>query len=165
MQPMEKKKNNLKTTKTNPQARVIFWLVFIILIIGLGSYAFPSKLGQRRPAWESRAKSTLRSTGSSQLGYQNTNDLNNYGSFQALVDTMYIAEGYTQGNMIEGYSMSWEIGSSSVRIDSFTIIAFPRDTRKGYLNTFAITEDQIVRVYEPGPEHDFNSIKTWDPIL
>ena len=128
-------------------------------------------MSARRPAWESRAKSTLRSTVSSQLAYQRTNDLKSYGSFQALQGNLYIAEGYTLGNMIENYSMSWEISSSvvqtegPVKIDSFTIIAFPLDTAPRHLHTFAITEDQIVRVYEPGPEHDFNSVNTWDPIL
>lgn len=168
---MDEKKNNLKTTKPNPQARVIFWLVSIILIVFLGYLTVPNKLGQRRPAYASRAKSTLRSTGSSQEAYREVSNRNSYGTFQDLVNSLYIAEGYSLGNMIENYTMTWEIGSSSVvktsgplTMDRFTIIAFPLDTAPRNLHTFAITEDQTVRVYVP-EDNDFNSVKTWDPIL
>ena len=149
-------------------------LVVAAIIAIIAAIAIPQLLNARRAAWESRAKSTLRSTGSSQLAYQGTNNDKLYGSFEALVKTLYIADGYSLGNMIENYSMSWEVtlvddvrgaelDGSGIGSNKFTIIAFPRDTREGYLNTFGITEDQVVRVWTDGK--DLNALSTWDPIL
>ena len=153
-------------------------LVVAAIIAIIAAIAIPQLLNARRAAWESRAKSTLRSTGSSQLAYQGTNNDKLYGTFGALVTSLYIAEGYSLGNMIENYSMSWEVTTvddprsaglgQGVGIGSnkFTIIAFPRDTREGYLNTFGITEDQVVRVFDPTkPGASLDSLTTWDPIL
>ena len=149
-------------------------LVVAAIIAIIAAIAIPQLLNARRAAWESRAKSTLRSTGSSQLAYQGTNNEKVYGSFEALVSSLYIADGYSLGNMIENYSMSWEVtlvddvrgaelDGTGIGSNRFTIIAFPRDTREGYLNTFGITEDQVVRVWTDGK--DLNALSTWDPIL
>jgi prepilin-type N-terminal cleavage/methylation domain-containing protein len=152
-------------------------LVVAAIIAIIAAIAIPQLLNARRAAWQSRAKATLRSIGSSQLAYQNTNNDKLYGSFKALKGDMYIAEGYSLGNMIENYSMSWDISNpyqgtggsiaqGGIGNNKFTIIAYPRDTRKGFLNTFAVTEDQTVRVYNPdNPSNQFGSITTWDPIL
>jgi len=149
-------------------------LVVAAIIAIIAAIAIPQLLNARRAAWESRAKSTLRSSGSSQLAYQGTNNEKFYGTFQALKDDLYIAEGYTLGNMIENYSLTWEITrvedvygalGAGIGNNKFTIIAYPRDTRPGFLNTFGITEDQTVRVYRPDHGNVFESITTWDPIL
>lgn len=151
-------------------------LVVAAIIAIIAAIAIPQLLNARRAAWQSRAKSTLRSIGSSQLAYQNTNNQKFYGTFKALKDDMYIAEGYNLGNMIENYSMSWEISNPSTGTGSlgagignnkFTIVAYPRDTRPGFLNTFAVTEDQTVRVYNPDSPtgNVFDSVTSWDPIL
>jgi len=152
-------------------------LVVAAIIAIIAAIAIPSLLNARRAAWQSRAKGTLRSIGSSQLAYQGTNNKKFYGSFQALKDDLYIATGYNLGNMIENYSMSWEASNpasgtgtltgSGIGNNRFTVIAFPRDTRPGFLNTFAVTDDQVVRVFNSGPNSGnvYNSITTWDPIL
>jgi type IV pilus assembly protein PilA len=157
-------------------------LVVAAIIAIIAAIAIPALLNARRAAWMSRAKGTLRSTGSTQLAYQGTNNNKYYGSFRALKDTLYIAEGYNLGNMIENYSMAWTasnpstgtsaLGSGSgIGNNNFTIVAYPRDSRPGYLLTFGITEDQVVRVYNPdNPSNTFASMEdphvmTWDPIL
>ena len=150
-------------------------LVVAAIIAIIAAIAIPALLNARRAAWQSRAKGTLRSIGSSQLAYQGTNNQKFYGSFVALKDDLYIAEGYSLGNMIENYSMSWESTNPSSGIgaltgqgignNKFTIIAYPRDTRPGYLNTFGVTEDQVVRVFIPENGNVFDSLTTWDPIL
>ncbi len=163
----------------------IFVLVILIAI------AIPNPMSSRRPAWTSRAKGTLRSTGSSQLAYQGLNNNKSYGSFQALKDIQYIAEGYSLGNMIENYSMTWSVSNSPniydedsgvIGFNAFTIVAYPRINHPGYLLTFGITEDQVVRVYNPdgiasllqsgSPQglNEYNGlddprVNTWDPIL
>ena len=155
--------------------------IFVLLILILLSV--PNPTTSRRPAWMSRAKGTLRSTGSSQLAYQGMNNNKNYGSFQALKDIQYIADGYTLGNMIEKYSMTWSVSNSLTMSDessyhignnAFTIVAYPIYTNPGYLMTFGITEDQEVRVYNPENSdqglNEYNGLYdprvwTWDPIL
>jgi prepilin-type N-terminal cleavage/methylation domain-containing protein len=150
-------------------------LVVAAIIAIIAAIAIPQLLNARRAAWMSRAKGTLRSIGSSQLAYQSANNEKNYGSFTALQKVEDIAGGYTLGNMIENYSMSWTVSkpkgsirggtiAGGIASNMFTIIAYPRDTRAGFLHTFAITEDQVVRVYQDGVG-SFGAVKTWDPIL
>jgi hypothetical protein len=47
----------------------------------------------------------------------------------------------------------------------FTIIAYPTDTRPGFLHTMGIAEDQVVRVYNPENGNDFRRVETWDPYM
>jgi type IV pilus assembly protein PilA len=150
-------------------------LVVAAIIAIIAAIAIPSLLNARRAAWQSRAKGTLRSIGSSQLAYQSTNNNKAYGTFTALQEDLYIATGYTMGNMIENYSMTWSAtnpylgtGNSTVRgigNNTFTVIAFPRDTRAGFLNTFSVTDDQVVRVFNPESGNIFDAVYHWDPIL
>jgi hypothetical protein len=156
-------------------------VVIVILLMSMGA-AIPTQLGSRREAWMSRAKGTLRSTGSSQLAYQGTNNKKDFGTFEALKNTLYIAEGYTQGDMIENYSMTWSVFNTPdisdmgtvYGVHTFAVVAYPRDSRPGYLMTFGVTEDQVVRMYNPDNLgeglNEFKSmwdprVQTWDPIL
>jgi hypothetical protein len=143
----------------------------------------------RRDAYASMAKGTLRSIGSSELAFQRSNKEKSYGTFEELQREQHIAMGYSPGNMIEGYTMEWtayasnptdegedgetEFADSSRTetgliphevYDMFTIIAYPKTSSMG-LQTFGITEDQVVRVYNPGNSNDLSDVKTWDPIL
>ena len=154
-------------------------LVVAAIIAIIAAIAIPSLLNARRAAWMSRAKGTLRSLGSSELAYQSTNNQKQWGSYEALVDTMYIQDGYSLGNMIENYSISWEISEQAdltgslgagvgVANNAFTIIAYPRDSRANFLNTFAVTQDMTVRVFVPDSAiapNNWDSVTSWDPIL
>ena len=150
-------------------------LVVAAIIAIIAAIAIPQLLNARRAAWMSRAKGTLRSIGSAQLAYQSANNQKRYGSFTALQGVEDIASGYSLGNMVENYSMSWSATSpygdlrggtitGGIASNTFTVIAYPRDTREGFLATFAITEDQVVRVYREGIG-TFGSVTSWDPIL
>jgi hypothetical protein len=46
--------------------------------------------------------------------------------------------------------------------DRFTVIARPRESG---LHTYGITEDQVVRVFNPDNENDPDDVSTWEPIL
>jgi type IV pilus assembly protein PilA len=151
-------------------------LVVAAIIAIIAAIAIPQLLNARRAAWMSRAKGTLRSIGSAQLAYQSGNNNKLYGTFPALQSTQDIAAGYSLSNMIENYSMSWTTSTGAGNLNSglsgggvgsnqFTVIAYPRDTRKGFLATFAVTEDQVVRIYNPDKGNVFANIKGWDPIL
>ncbi len=153
-------------------------LIFLLLIL----FTLPAFVGNRRPAWMSRAKGTLRSTGSSQLAYQRSNIDRNFGSFSGIQHALYIADGYNLGNMIENYSMTWTVYNSPSMSDessgipdihSFTIVAYPSENSPRNLLTFGISEDQVVRVYNPDSVLGLNEynglydprVNTWDPIL
>lgn len=152
---------------------------FLSVILAFSSLGcFGSMLNAKRSAWESRAKATLRSYGETELAYQNTNNARHWGTWDALIETDYLAQGYSKGNIIENYSLWTSVDNSSSYHDSgynwntFTVVAFPRKTSPpGYLSTFAIREDQTLRVYRPdipfinawGENGDFGT-RTWEPI-
>jgi type II secretory pathway pseudopilin PulG len=151
-----------------------FVAAIVIAILIIAAMAIPSLLCARRAAWQSRAKGTLRSIGSSQIAFKGANQDNTYGTFDELKAEPFIADGFTLDNIIENYTMEWEVNNFEVMesgenpegINStFTIIAFPRNRRPGYLQTFAITDDQVVRVFNPDGENDFDTVNSWDPIL
>ena len=112
-------------------------LVVAAIIAIIAAIAIPQLLNAKRSAWESRAKATLRSYGETELAYQNTNNDRHWGSWDALVLTEYLAEGYNRSNIMENYSM-WEnvrnysiTGGSlggGIGDSTFTIVAFPRKT-------------------------------------
>lgn len=166
----------MSTTLQNQKGFTLLELLVVAAIIAIiAAIAIPSLLNARRAAWQARAKGTLRSIGSSQLAYQGTNNEKKYGTFTALQEDLYIATGYTLGNMIENYSMTWSATnpyegtgySSNLGIgnNTFTVIALPRDTRAGFLNTFCVTDDQVVRVFNGDGSNVFEAIYHWDPIL
>ena len=150
-------------------------LVVAAIIAIIAAIAIPQLLNARRAAWMSRAKGTLRSIGSAELAYQSGNNRKAYGGFDALRASEDIAKGYTLGTMIENYSMSWtstnpgsttSLTGMGIGSNTFTVIAWPRDTRTNFLNTFVITEDQVVRVYNPDNGNQaYPAVKSWDPIL
>lgn len=146
-------------------------------------------ISTRNPAWESRAKGTLRSIGSSQLAFQGISPDNSFGTFSDLSAEMYIAQGYSTANMIERYTLDWVAYASEPEIekkpdddevefadslavedwehepyDRFTIIAYPRSGNHG-LRTFGVTEDQVVRMYNPDNGNVEEDVLSWDPIL
>ena len=165
----------LASAKSQKGFTLLELLVVAAIIAIIAAIAIPALLNARRAAWQSRAKGTLRAIGSSQLAYAGTNNNKHYGTFGALKTDLYIAKGYSLGNMIENYSMSWTVtnpygGVNSsdqygIASNTFTVIAYPRDTRPGYLSTFAVTEDQVVRVFNPEEGDVFDAVTSWDPIL
>jgi hypothetical protein len=122
--------------------------------------------------WETEAKATLRSVGSSEIAYHSENRQGKWGTFSELKESGDIASGFTQGNMVYAYSLDWRVNNLSVvqseeypkGIGTFTVIAWP-SIKDVDLRTFVITEDQKVRVYNPKHHDKLDSPKSWDPIL
>jgi len=138
-------------------------LVVASIIAIIAAIAIPQLLNARRSAWENRAKLTLRALGSSQLAYQDQNLDKNYGNWNAMVATDYVQLGYTRTNMIDNYSLAVFYANPSTQVNgitasdsSFTIVAVPRNSRNR-LRTFAICDDQTVRVADTG---DFVPVQT-----
>jgi hypothetical protein len=147
----------------------VAYLFLIVLFINGHTISF-ALFGIGNGGWQSRAKGTLRSIGSAELAYLSNHKFRVYGSLAALQKEEDIAKGYTLGNMIENYSLTWEVTNISTPtedlpggvVSTFKIIAWPLAPKGDY--TFAITEDQVVRVYDP-KRNNLNDVKSWDPIL
>jgi hypothetical protein len=93
--------------KNRPLFSTQFWVILAAIFLVVAYILVPSQSGKLPYAWASRAKGTLRSLGSSQLAYQGTNLFKNYGSYEALKNDYYIAEGYDLDNMVEKYYLVW----------------------------------------------------------
>ena len=67
--------------------------------------------------------------------------------------------------MIDNYSLSFEVMKKqhSHDISTFTIIAWPRS--RGPLHTFAVADDQTLRVFNPAGKSVVDMVHTWDPIM
>lgn len=135
-------------------------LVVASIIAIIAAIAIPQLLNARRSAWENRCKLTLRALGSSQLAYQDQNLNKDYGNWDAMVATDYVQEGYSRTNMIDNYSLAVFYANPSAQVNgitasdsSFTIVAVPRNDRNR-LRTFAICDDQTVRVATDPPNTD-----------
>ena len=127
-------------------------LVVASIIAIIAAIAIPQLLNSRRTAWENRAKLSLRALGSSELAYQEQNDNKSYGDWDNLCKTGYFQKGYTCGNLIGNYSLceyyaekSTMVNGQSAQDSSFTIIAMPLNQRN-HIRTFAICDDQVLRV-------------------
>lgn len=140
--------------------RIVLWVILLAAIFLLAIYlyaAYSSHLTMVNKSHraEHRARSMLRSIGSGELAYNNRYGI--YGSFQALKDELFIAEQYTPGNMIELYTLTWEVTSlSTVSVENafggstpFTIALPPPDIRKRMIVShsikWALTGEQVHR--------------------
>ncbi len=141
-------------------------IVFLISIQDFG--------GVRRAAQESYVKGALIHIGSMQSNFRDSNDMQAYGSFEDFNDNNKFGEGAALANIIENYTLTWDVhnvstamteGISSGIANSFTVIAYPLTAKRAGLHTFAITEEQVVRIYNPENDNNPKSIDTWDPIL
>jgi hypothetical protein len=128
---------------------------------------------------ESQAKFTLRAYGETEMAYASHNYRGHFGTWDSLISNKFISEGLKPGNVIEDYKLWTEVNNQTYIYaysiygkNTFTAVAFPRITQPpGYLATFSIREDQILRIYMPATEEvnawgendDFGT-RTWEPI-
>jgi prepilin-type N-terminal cleavage/methylation domain-containing protein len=143
-------------------------LLYVVSIISLlAALLIPQLLIQRTSAIEAVAQRRLRTIGSVMADYALTQNEGNYADFQELKDAHLINRNLTEDNLIVDYSLQVTATDLSAGSPSrYTIIAVPRPERSyGRLSTFAITEDNVVRVYKPGPGVDPDNPYTWQPIL
>ncbi len=144
-------------------------LLFVISIVSLlAAILIPQILAQRSRLVEVQAQRHLRSIGSVMADYSLSRHDGSYADFQALKDANLISRHVSQSDLIVDYSLAFlnQNGINPGSTARYTIIAYPKPERsEGRLSTFAITEDNVVRVYRPGPGVSPNDPHTWDPIL
>jgi len=155
---------------------IIAILAVVIVLALISAITVPKILNARRDIREKETISQLQSIGSSQTAYRSTNNNKLYGTFSTLKKQGYVPGEATPGDMIEQYSLSWFVSDMPATTDStdaggrsypgrFTVIAFPLDGGFDNLSTFGISEDMVVRVYNPDNNNDVDDVRTWDPIL
>jgi len=155
---------------------IIAILVVVVIMTLISAITVPKILNARREIREKETISQLKSIGSSQMAYQSTNNNKIYATFTTLKKQGYVPGEASLGDMIEQYSLSWFVSDIPVTTGStvavgrsypgrFTVIAFPRSGGFANLSTFGISEDLVVRVYNPDNNNDVDDVRTWDPIL
>ena len=130
---------------------VVFFVVYLVAVCIAGESDF-LKPGEIRMA-ENHCKFFLRTLGTSQQAYMESNSHGNYGTWWTLKQAGYVEEAYDRSNYIENYSLtvfhveasSW-MGGASANDSTFTIVAVPTKYRN-QLRTFAIGNEQIPVVW------------------
>jgi len=150
-----------------------FIYTFIILLL-LAEVLIAIDRGPEIIATE-RACRQLRMIGSAQLAYQSGTNVKVYGSLEALRACGDLPEDATHTTLIQYYSLSWDHAVPDIRPDfhfdggvlgnHFTVIAFPDNRDSLNLYTFAITEDQVIRRYDPSNGNQLDEVQTWDPVI
>ncbi|HDS29656.1 MAG TPA: prepilin-type N-terminal cleavage/methylation domain-containing protein [Firmicutes bacterium] len=156
-----------KGTRTEQSGFTLLELLYVISIISiLLAILIPQLLVQRSRIVEVQAQRRLRNIGSVMADYTLSHNQGTYADFQELQDANLISRDLSLSSLITDYSLAFfksDIRSGDLR---YTIIAYPIPERSlGRLSTFGITEDNVIRVYRPGPGVIPEDPHTWDPIL
>lgn len=138
----------------------LVFVIYLMTICFAGESDF-LKPGEVRMA-ENHCKFFLRTLGSSEQAYMESNPNVDYGTWWSLQRGGYIEEGYNRSNYIEYYSISvfnvtvsGRMGGESAHDSSFTIVAVPTKYRN-QLRTFAINDKQSPAVWL-GNDAEFGS--------
>lgn len=156
-----------KTAKIESGYTLLELLYVVSIVSLLICLLAPNLMAQKQRIIQLTAQRRLRTIGAVMTDYALSNE-GNYASFQELKDSNMIKHEVTASNIIVDYSLIVKTTESEAMgmPPLFTIIAIPREDRmNGQLATFAITEDQVVRVYKAGDSVSFNDPHTWEPVL
>ena len=158
------------TMRTDRQSGfTLLELLYVISIISLlSAMLIPQLLFQRSRVIEVQAQRRLRNIGSVMADYSLSHSSGNFADFQELKDADLISDDVTQTSLIFDYSLVFKTTKADPmgNPSEYTVIAYPRPERSSdSLATFAITQDNVIRVYKPGPGHDPHDPQTWDPVL
>lgn len=153
-------------TQTGYTLLELLYVVSIVCI--LLAILVPQLLVQRSRIVELQAQRRLRTIGSVMADYSLSRHDQGYGDLEELKDARMISRDVTLTNIIVDYSLAI-ITTDKPAVGEpprYTIIAYPRPERShDRLSTFAITEDNVVRVFRPGPDVSPGDPHTWDPVL
>jgi len=153
----------------------------VVLIVVLGYLFLPGYYYSYQAARiERKCARKLRWLGACQLAYQATNNRKLCGTLELLQKNNYVDKKYTLNTLIKNYELEWFVwptdakrevfnqnwGNYEGEFHTFTIVAYPRSYPKP-LRTFAISEDQNVRVYNPANGNPYNGrddpmVRSWD---
>jgi len=144
------------------------FLYVLSIIALLAAMLIPQMILQRARVIEIQAQRRLRTIGSIMASYSLSQPRGDYTDFQGLKDAHWISDDLTQTNLVMDYSLVFKTvkASDMGTPASYAVIAYPKpEASAGNLSTFAITEDNVIRVYNPHHGVDPNDPHTWDPVL
>jgi len=160
------------------------WAIFafVVLIVVLGYLFLPGYYYSWQAAKiERKCARKLRWLGACEVSYQGTNIWKVYGTLENLQEGNLVDKDYTSDTVIANYELECTVWLNAAYSEenykkygmqgdgwynTFTIVAYPRNYPKP-LRTFAISEDQNVRVYNPANGNQFNGrddpmVQSWD---
>jgi len=152
----------------NESGYTLLELLLVTSIVSiLAALLIPQLLIQKEKLIEAQAQRRLRTIGSVMADYTLSHLEEGYADFQELKDSKMISDHVTLSSIIVDYSLAFHTtDTANSGSAGYTIIAYPRPERSyGRLSTFAITEDNVVRVYKPAPGVSPNDPDTWEPII
>jgi len=155
------------------------WAIFasVVLIVVLGYIFLPGYYYSYQAARiERKCARKLRWLGACELSYQGNSNWKDYGTLENLQEGNLIGKNYTSDTVIGNYGLEfviWPTGAKREELiqnwskggggfHTFTIVAYPRSYPKP-LRTFAISDDQCIRVYNHANGNPFNGRK--DPMV
>jgi type II secretory pathway pseudopilin PulG len=143
--------------------------MYVLSIIALlSAMLIPQMMLQRSRVIEAQAERHLRTIGSVMADFSLSHEGRVFADFQQLKDAKLISADLTQTSLITDYSLVFKTRKAAAigAPAAYTIIAYPIPERSnGSLSTFAITDDNVIRVYKPGPKVSPRDPHTWPPIL
>lgn len=157
----------------------LWFLLIFFVFIGVVSYVFGFGTTPiiDKSRLEFNVTERLREIGHAQYEHSSHDEQRYYGTFEELQDKGYLHPSFTTGAAIEGYKLEWDIRYHNIPLNlgtsgqnQFTIVAYPVLTYSPALQTFGITDDHVIRVYNPENNNPFVSrddphVRSWDPIL
>lgn len=152
---------------SGPKER-FFIALCLIIIIFTPTLCLIGWMNVRGTSWEASAIQALESISDAQLSYRENNETRCYGSLEDLQNDEYIDKNFNLSNLVENYTLKWGVTNTSTveeDIHRFTVVAIPKDNRPGFLKTFGITDERVVRTFNPFNNNVLTRITTWDPVL
>lgn len=144
--------------------------VWIVVAVGIGLLSLPQSHGYPgRLVY--RMITLLETLSISQERYKDWNPEGTYGTLEALQEAHHDYPATTIDDLSDSFTISCFVRNVDVEpdesfpngiISSFTIYAHP--TGKYHLRTFAITQDQVVRIFDPDEGCDPENPDTWKPV-
>jgi len=143
----------------------------IILAAVVAVIITPPIARHNRDHYERVAMATLIELAKLQEEYRGINEDGHYGTMRDLCDEGLLDPPVGVGNILDHFYLDWtrdrkmrSQGGPIYGSNTFTIVAYPLDTRRGYMSTYGIREDGLIRRYVPNRGGAEDDVSTWTRI-
>jgi len=156
----------------NRWAITIFLVITALCVIAavMSAILVPKLLERRLLSERDAAIRSLEAIADLESKYRRTNQYGHYGDRTAVSDNSFLTSNRLSFPAFENYSMSWYVTrkrlddtGSVIGNNTYTVFAYPIDTWTGFLTTFGVREDGIVRMYYPAIVDDASDVSAWPP--
>ena len=154
-------------------AIAIFLAITALLIIAavISAIMVPQLLKQKLSSEIDAAIRALEAIADLEAKYRQINQYGHYGDRTAISDTSFLTSNELLFPVFGNYSIALNV--TRKRLDetgavtgnnTYTVFAYPIDKRTGYLDTFGMREDGVVRVYYPANSDEASDVSAWPPV-